>query len=647
MTQLFNSRINVALLKDAINKNKNFIIIFTIALFLAFPVPLLIDLYYTGFQTIQIFDQSQIVFVNILTAGILIIVPFLFFNYLTKKRSVDFMHSLPISRASLFLTYSAASLIMVLIPFFLTYWTGYSILYIFSTVGFQWEHLFVFIRSVLLFGAIQVPTILVIMNTGTLSDSAIFTLILFVAPFIAFFAFNEFTNTYLLGFTDISSSNILYYISPITFFAVSVDPWMVNVNVNLLTLYWMVFALVMYVISCSAYRHWKSEFSERPFNNDYFYPFVTSLFTVFLFIFMLSMFLIDYRAPLQFLAPVNLVIPILFTYVFYLVLDFIKHRTAKFVFKATKHYTYIVIFALSVSTIIFSTQGFGYAWRLPELDKVETVELSVDKYFDQYDSFTVTISKPESIEQIITVHEELVEQFKKANGFFNNEINVNNTQANVRLTYKQGDKKVLNRTFDIPEEFLTTINKFSDIEEVAIAKQALFTMSRNAILTTSILNVNDLTMPQFDENNIDDFKRVYAMDLATLKPIDDYSQSDFNLTYLFQYKINRMENNESYEEGNQFPLDARYVHTNKYLESLPSVSKDLSIVYVEPYYMDKYNFFHVPTYKESELVKEIDSSELKQYINRAYTYSLNSVSSGYILIEYEATDDPQFTIPIF
>ena len=102
MKRFFNGSVHRPLLKDTLFKNKNFILLFTLTMFLSFPVPLMLNKNYIFDYIGNDFYTSIMALFYVATAAILIIVPFFFFNYLTKKRSVDFIHSLPISRISFF-----------------------------------------------------------------------------------------------------------------------------------------------------------------------------------------------------------------------------------------------------------------------------------------------------------------------------------------------------------------------------------------------------------------------------------------------------------------------------------------------------------------------------------------------------------------
>lgn len=647
MNQLFSSRIKPALLKDALRKNRNFIVIFTIILFLTAPVPMLVELYYSGFQNIGHFSEVNLMVLNLLTTGLLIFVPFLFFNYLTKKSSVDFIHSLPISRGSLFLSYAAASLIIVLLPFTLTYWTSYIINYMFGSTGFEWQHLFTFLRLLLLFGSVQVPTLLVIMNTGTLSDSVIFSLILFIAPFIAFFALSEFTRTYLLGFSDLSSTNLLYFISPSTFFVASAIPDFISVDVNLVTGYWILFSIGMYVITCSAYRNWKSEFAERPFNNDYFYPFVISLFTVLLLIFMMSLFAIDYNASLQFLSPINLIIPILFTFVFYVVMDFIKHRTTKFFLKATKHFVYIIIFALSITTIVFSTQGFGYAWRIPDASKIDSVRITIDSFYDEFGDYDAIVRDSNDLKEVLEIHQELVLLYKEANGFFNNEISLNDVEAKLKIEYSNDGKNILRRNFSIPETFMVTLNKFKQIEDVAINKEPLFRDQIDKSITFDVYKPMGSKLVSFTAQDINNFEVAYAQDIQAIKTMNVTESNESNVVYLFKYSIDEQQEFGTQTNSYQIVLDERHTQSIAFLDSLDNIN--LAVRYLEftDFNQDDRSYFYTPPYYNFEDSIPTSYEAFSNKMNNIITFSLDKTITSFIRIESLSNSEKNYVLPVY
>ena len=337
MKKFLDSRINVDLFKFNVRNKKGLILFYTLILSLTFPVVIIVSKLSNSSYQAEVTDiTSLVIFLSIVFALLLIFTPFLFFNYLNSKKSVDVFHSLSISRNDLYLTYTALSLFFVLLPLTIAYWTGYILSYTLLSIPFDPYHIFHFGRLIMISIAIMAPSIFVIMNTGTLADSLVYTAILFVAPFIAYAAFQLFAEVNIIGFSS-GSAESLTYLSPIVGVVGIYEDVLSNVDGHVVASYWFLLGLGMSIISMNIYSNWKSECSEVPFSNKSFFPFVTSLFIGILFIFLLSLNVIP-NPRWIFFSVENLLIPIVFTYALFLVLYFIKDRSIDSIKKASKNY---------------------------------------------------------------------------------------------------------------------------------------------------------------------------------------------------------------------------------------------------------------------------------------------------------------------
>lgn len=640
MNQLLNSRVRVPLLKDILKKNRNYIFMFTIMLMLTYPVPIFMDFYHGNFVQQSNFSTDYMLLFYPLTIVILIIVPFFVFNYMTKKRSVDFIHSLPISRSELFITNALAALLIVLIPFTIVYWSGTILSYFTSTNTFQWDQLSIYVRSILVFGSIQIPTIFVIMNTGTLSDSVIYSLMLFVVPFIAYIALSDFASTYLLGFTGLSAVNILVYISPATYLISIILPPSVGLHYNVLSALWLVLGLVGYAVSCSAYRHWKSEYSERPFNNDYFYPLVASLFTTLVFIFTMALFSIDTQTPLRFLSPRKLVFPILLTYVFYVVLDFIRNRSAKFILSATKQFTYIIIFSLSLSTILFVTQGFGYAWNIPELENTSSIKVKLEEFYEGYQETSYDIPE-KNFEEVLSIHNDLVSKFKKANTFFSeDQVSLNNYAARITFQYQLKNGNKMKRTFNVPSDFFDDIYEVRQLPSVMVQSQGF--LKGEAILNPKMTSIQDDTQLTLSDDDLAQFRTLYLQDLETISESPEKDNSS-KIRYVFRYQITQgyepyqnTNYDQDYEYGyKQLYVDDQFIETLAFLKTLEH--KELNSTYymmeIPAYDTAPFNVHSVHRYFEDfEVLNKLDDETfINKTLNNSLNFNPDKTMNGYLI----------------
>lgn len=643
MKRLFSARINLDLMKYTFKKQKNLLIIFTILLSITFPFAIIVRIIS---NTPIYFDSTGTEFLPLLfiaTVFLLLATPLIFFNYLTSKRSVDFMHALPIKRKDLFMTQMVTSLLFIIIPFAISYWAGYLLLYVFHGFGVELSHFTLFIEAILLFAVIQAPTHFVIMNTGTTSDSIIYSIIMFLAPFIAYGAFEIFASTYIIGVESLSSSNLLMFISPsAALFKLLI--YNSTISQSLVILYWLVANMIFTAVTIHMYEIWRSERSELPFNNRYFFIFVSSVFIAFLLVFTLSIFSFDSQSPWKFLAIQNLLIPVLLTFVVYVILDTIRKRSFQRLTKSLKRYSIIALSTLLLTTLIYITQGFGYSNFIPDSDDIDSVIISSnlgyrDPLFAETNNVKFIISEPSEIKDIMDVHHTFVETFKKSNRLINPiryESSYLSNQSsyesgNLTFQYKLKNGKKVTRTYRLP------VNSYD--------------------LAYPLLNLNTMRLksqPLFDDAaTIVDFKlysgvmdKSYSIDFDLIKSTlkEEYLNNksisaDTSLKYVILYNHKDLPHQINIDD--RFPATIALIEQYKHAET----PTDFNHYIVE---QDEFELNHGVVYPAGfhyyiENIgdrKTLTPTELEDVRARAFSIDFNSKNSESLVINMNTDYDP-------
>lgn len=649
MKNLLDSRINIDLLKHIIKKQSNLLLIFTLILSITFPFVVVVHT--ISFTNLVSSDYIEIMIVLLLIASIALLMgsPFIFFNYLTSKKSVDFMHSLPIKRRDLFMTNTLISYLFVLIPFTIAYWSGYLLLFLFQGFSLNLSILTFYLQLIVLFVAIQLPSLFVIMNTGTVSDSLIYSIILFFVPFIAYGAYEVFTSTYIMGVNTLAFSNFLSYVSP------AVAAFKIYLNPELhspLILYWTIISVVVFTFTSYLYNIWKSELAEQPFNNPIFFNLVSSIFIGLLLVFISSAFIIDSSARFKFLAIENILIPVLFTFVTYIILDSIRRRSFQGLKRSIKRYSLIAGVTLVSMILVFITQGFGYSNHIPVLNDVQSVIFSTSIGF--YDPVVQGLNEREfiitdasEIEKIIDVHQTLVDTYKKSNKIFNPksyestfypDSDYDYFTGQVQFEYTIGKNRTFKRVFTVSQPMFELIYPVLEINTIKLNSNPLLL---NSASNTNFKVYNNIMTESYslDQNFIIE---TLKDELLSLK-LDDLLIGYSDLTYIIIY--------DSGINAYQFNIDSRFPKTLKIITE--NIQKPVKENY-EHYLVDDahyygtssnlgYNYFW-HDFSEKEPLNLDDLSKLK---GRLFSLNLEEKNTDSLLIIYPSEyDTQQITLPL-
>lgn len=520
MAKFFNAKLNLPLFKSNLKKYRVMMIITGLLLFVVFPLPVFMYHYtqsgnYLFWYTFD-FPKSRLLLTYV-TTGLLIFITFMFYRYLFDKDATDMYHSLPIKRGDLFFTLFMNSFAFVMIPFVANYLLG-NILAAVALGSFDWNHaILLLIRLVAIFFAILALPILVIINTGTITDAVLYTAILLVAPFLAYNSIGSFYAGMVPGFPMVSEFEILGLLSPISGLYYAQQEVFVRYDGNLYASYWLILSFIITCLSINIYSKRLSESSGTPFSNQLFFPIIASMLTIIVFIYFISFRHDVYSQYEKFISFKNLTIPLISAFVFYLVLNIIKDRSTKNIFKSLVNFGSITVIVLVICSLIYFTKGFGFSNRYPDAASVDRIEITMNG-FDPYAPLefrdTTSITDPESIERFIEFHKDIIfelEVYETPQRLLESNL--------VSFTYYNEDSNKMARTFYVSAELF---NDITFIREDSNVIKQFNSFLKNEFNTVSIYN--DTFTEKVNADIIrDSLVEAYRKDLMAMSLEDRYN----------------------------------------------------------------------------------------------------------------------------
>lgn len=576
------SRINFDLFKFNLKRNKGLLFVFTLLLSLTFPVIILVSSlskrnYSFGTEEIQIF----MVWLSLGFIFLLVLTPFIFFNYLNSKKSVDVYHSLSITRNDLFITFFSLSLFFVIVPLTLAYWGGFILTYLATDVAFDPYHIFHYGRLLMVSIAITAPSIFVMMNTGTISDSLVYTGILIVAPFIAYGAYQLFAQSHIIGF-KVADFDVLAYLSPLAGIFYIFESASQSIDGHFIASYWLLLGFTMNCFSMNLYKDWKSESSETPFSNNVFFPFVSSLFIGFLFIFLISINFFSENQR-EFLSFENLLIPVIFTYALFLILNIIKLRSINTFKKSTKDYLILFTAIMILTNSLYYTQGFGFAYHIPKEEEIVSIDIQAHFLGEPIlVNDKINVKNSDTIKEILDIHQQIVTYVKEDKNLFkfgrNSELKDSlniygpkNSYSDFSLTYNLKNKDTVRREYSIPIELQHMFFTLVDEAEIIHKNHPISDLKNTSI---SFVEAHD---PFFSESysfdfdlESDEFRSAIENDLLAMDE-ESYFQSPEPIQMVLVYGLNIRDSNDEDYDGYydyrtyQLNIDSRFKETMNYL----------------------------------------------------------------------------------
>lgn len=596
--------INIEFLKYNLKKNMLYFLIFGLLLFAVFPLPVIIDMINTprsaanlGMHYTPSVSGYNYAFATMMIA-LTLLTPFILFNYLTSKKSVDVFHALPVKRKELFLTNVLTGIALVVIPGTINYLLGHGIFYLHHGVN---DAALLYDWVVIMFFAIAIQSIstFVILNTGTLIDSLIHTGILIFLPFGIFFVIVMFTNEFLFGLGGITD-NLLKVMTPLyaIYHALFEGPYQIQ-----LLIYWFALYTIFLMVQTNIYIKRKSERSEEPFTNKYYFPIITAVFTGLIFVMLNAGYsALRSRSGMSFqsfFAFDSILLALIITFVGYTILNIFKNRSTKYFLTTIRNYVIIVLVATILSVTTIQTQAFGFVWRVPNASKIESIELYDSALYqvhpilsqseNTYNSNNVKIKDEAIIDMFTKVHKSINQKVKRENNFLRTG-DVSGLLTNkyactfeetiyLNFTYHLKNGQSIPYSIEVPRELLLEFTALLDVpayyafinpilnEEIKMKSIKIY----NDLMDQEILSGFQAAGNEVQENIV----RLYNQDLENLNSdalVNDKSTLKYMISYEFDLDfdsdvVNLSRNNDQRARG-LLLIDDRFENTVAYLDSL-------------------------------------------------------------------------------
>lgn len=568
MKTLINSRINFDYLKFNFKKYKGLLLFYTILLMTSFPIPTLIRWIQTrDQQNFENYSNASVYVPIIITIFLSIVTPMILFNYLSSKKSVDVFHSLPIKRSDLFLTNYVASLLIIFIPFTIAYFSGYALNNLLFNISLKWYHIETYFQLLAIFFATTTPVMFVLMNTGTLSDALIYTVIIFIAPFLAFGALELFASTFVIGYTSMRMDSLAFLSPPISVLfglRTTNSPY----DMGLYASYWLILGLILLSVSLVIHDARKSEKSETPFINNWFFPLIIYLFTGIVLIFLLPIFAMGTRT----LTVGSVVMPILIALLLFTLLNIIKNRSLKNMTEILKNYTIFAVVLMIFCTILYVTNGLGYTYYIPKIDKIESVTITSQGEFSGIEdedflinagnylfqkNLHITREQPELLQLTNTFHYSIVSQLKENEGLVSSNLEYTSEYTPIYIEYKLKSGSKIKRRFNVKDELLKPL--YPAVVNPDTLKDTNILFNEEKQINQIYIFNNTLTKGYRFTGSRSELIETYKDDLqnAELQPNGD------TLNFVLAYKLK----DRDYMNDYLLNIDNRHPKTTEYIKN--------------------------------------------------------------------------------
>lgn len=443
--------------------NRRFMLLY--GFILAISAPLGIIFFNSAVNPYSVYKTGKYLlsFIALLAA---ILIPLSKFKHTTSKKALDVFDSLPIRKEVLFRTHYLEGIIELLLPYVLNWLaalglvllTNYS--YLSSETSILIELFALLVASIALISTYTIITF-IIQNCGTIVDSLISSFIWLILPILAYFTYMTYCVTNIIGYAETISLELSNCFSSV--FAI-----FSNLNINqVLTLsngypyiFHLIITLVLFYFASHLYVNHRSENAETPYTNKYFFP-ITS-------IAISSVIMILIHLAFSAIGTIpsfyrNYIYPLLIGAALYLIMDVIAHRGFKNIIKASINIVIIESLALIILLPIRYTKGFGYSTRVPDVDKIQEININyyhpLAEYFDFFGySRNTKYSSVKNIQTIVDFHEQIIDNYDEYN--FDQKAlknQVNEDYAYFILTYQLEDKEFV-RNYTIPISWFNPLN---------------------------------------------------------------------------------------------------------------------------------------------------------------------------------------------
>jgi len=186
---------NFKYLKENLKKSK----VFVIFMLILFPILNTVMIFMSNYNNVNIYNLDMISGITIFLLYLLpILLSFILFGYVFKKKSIDFIGSMPLSKKTIFITNTIGGIILITSMFLIT-----SILFLISDLilpnviiplGLIIDYFILFTLSYILMFAISNIAVSISGNKPT--SIVVILLITFLIPFTSFYVSERWFNTY-------------------------------------------------------------------------------------------------------------------------------------------------------------------------------------------------------------------------------------------------------------------------------------------------------------------------------------------------------------------------------------------------------------------------------------------------------------------
>lgn len=436
-------------------------VLMTLLEFLVHPMELINAYYFNGYASDYLYNDLAVVhFVYPIFIGALL------FRYLHTSKSIQFFHTLPITRGQLFRTKVLTFWMFLLIPI-LVNWGAMHLILDTTTYQITRSEINTLYLSILCgYGAMCGFTLFVTTITGNTAGMILGTVILPFLPIGLFGITAGLLDFTLIGYTA-PDENLLTYLVP--FLRDDFEYLWISLTEF----------IVLHILATIFYRKYKAEATGDLITVSWLRP-------VFLYgvCYCSTVLGIAYADNYDFSLPGHLISAFIAAFIGFSIAESLLQRTVKIFGSWKKLLCYLLISFALILGLKFDL--FGYESNIPELSEVESVQfsyresLSYDDYYNNYTGGAI-LTEPENIQKVIDLHKTVAK--KETEGYY----------AGRYLIYQLKDGSRLKRWYAVTDDECADI---LNTEEYKRKSNPIFFMENRTLLSATIEKTTSEYHPQ-------------------------------------------------------------------------------------------------------------------------------------------------------
>ncbi|WP_026477841.1 DUF6449 domain-containing protein [Alkaliphilus transvaalensis] len=641
--QLKTSLLNKGILKNSFKRFYWMGVLYFIALFLLFPLSILLRLPVIirgdRFYDIEgLFNFRTGPFQHFLIYIVPVLLAILLFNYLQNKSANDMIHSLPIKRSSLYANHVLLGLLLLTIPVILTALICWALKVIYLTPYAIELNIGVWAGTTILMNSlIFLSTVFAGVVTGVSIAQGVLTYIVLLLPTGLLMLVTSNLETLLFGFrSGFYNRDSIIRLSPLIKIAELYRHPLTLKNV----IGYIIFSVAIYFLGQYLYNKRKLERGSqvivfRTLNHLFKYG-VTFSFMVLFGVYIYNVhggkgwMLLGYLAASLF---------------GYIVAEAIIQKSVRIFNKKTfrGYLTYFALMTIVLVTILFDFTG--YTSRVPQLDEIEAVYFNNGFYAYHSGQYNNTLNRqlyitPDNIEIIQGLHQKIL---KESNSWSNENVGYYNPDIiEISLVYHLQNGKKIARGYRIDqknyEEYIKPLRESledkvmkydvlsadtSKVEKLTFEKVGVSNNDRLTIVDPveiqEAIEIIKQEIRNADYDDLYDMREPWAY-LDLMLEDDQYSNSyRRNINFL---RAPWHKNFEKFEA---------WLQEKGYLERARVMPEEISYVLVEEIESgeDFHNIYTVEFIETDKSLKVIDKEEIEEILLSYYTPWRNNRSNGY------------------